>query len=195
MLTSLISLPPAATARHARLHHLIRQFGLCTCISLDDLFSMHTLPSARQPPSPTGRLYFSADLSPAIADFLIQISSPPPATAPAEPSLSTRRSTFVPLLLADSLAKPPASAFVVADTLETIVSLSEKGVLLCQYLASCLLSYSKALEALSATQSNDQTDGQLRSMIFQVFYLFVEVLARLETTSDQSKRSVMPTFY
>ena len=70
-----------------------------------------------------------------------------------------------------------------------ILGLDEKAVLLCQWLASCLISYSKVLEALSTVTPQSELEGQLRSMIFQVFYLLVDVLERLANKEEHDQET------
>lgn len=135
-------------------------------------------------------------------------------------SQQQRRSTFFPLFLEETLKNNSrtttrttsisgstnptvhdsngfnSSVFLVKDSADIILELSERSVLLCKYFASILLKYSQILQALSSdTHSNNSqnkntnTDNQtatqtlshtkqiqLKAIIYEVFYLFAGVL-------------------
>ncbi len=155
------------------------------------------------------RYYTNPDLNPTIVDFLIQISTsstyhqthqPISTTILTEPSfITTRRSSYFPMPLSEGLGKTStttasaitANGFIINNSIDIILSLEEQGVLVCQWLASCLTNYSKVLEALSSSATPPQTTEpacQLRSFILQVFYLFVDVLEKLSNLDNNNNK-------
>ena len=169
-----------------RLIQMIKKFGVCTCINLDELINMQTIR--------TNKYFFNQNICSIIFDYLLSVfnytlkssnvNSPvdkqQSSSSSSTSKITKRRSIFFPLMVDESLTDPAkslnkdlvnfASNIIVESSdkdndlfkqfYDIIIKLDEKSILVIKYLTSSLNKYTKYLPHLLPHNDQSHNDKQ-----------------------------------